>query len=122
MNILAVGIGGFFGAICRYLMNEHISISNDFPFATLLANWIGCFFLAYLLSTTTKSWHPRIKLAITTGFLGAFTTFSTFSLEVFQMISHGNSIFAIVYLVATIFGGLGFSLIGFLLAKGGRKG
>ena len=121
MNILAVGIGGFFGAICRYFLSEWIPVNGEFPLATLLVNWIGCFCLAIMLTSVSLKWNPKVKLALTTGFFGAFTTFSTFSLESFQLIQQGTYFIAIVYLLASLFGGLVFSLLGFTLAKGGSK-
>ena len=120
MNILAVGVGGFFGAIGRFLLGQYIPVVDGFPFPTLLANWIGCFLLAWLLAKVSLNWHPQSKLAVTTGFFGAFTTFSTFSLETVQLIQENALFLALLYVLVSIVGGLVLSFLGYRLANGGR--
>lgn len=121
MNILVVGIGGFIGAICRFLLNEWMSSGSGFPMATLIANWLGSFLLAFILTTASVRLQPQVKLAITTGFFGAFTTFSTFSLEAFQLLERGAILLGIGYILVSILGGLSFSFLGFYLAQRGRS-
>ncbi|MBP1932752.1 fluoride efflux transporter CrcB [Ammoniphilus resinae] len=114
MNILAVGIGGFFGAILRYTLGEWIHTTNGFPLGTLIINLLGCLLLAWFFTITTKKWqiHPPIKVGIGTGFVGAFTTFSTFSVETLNLINHHQMGLAILYVLVSVFGGLGFALVG----------
>jgi len=120
LNVLAVGIGGFFGALLRYLMGEWIHTTNGFPLGTLFINLLGCFFLAWFFTVTTQKWNmnPSIKLAIGTGFTGAFTTFSTFSVETLQLINLHQFAFGFLYVLVSVFGGIGLALLGAKLAAG----
>lgn len=119
MNGVVVGIGGFIGAICRYVVSEWLDVTDSFPFATLCINVIGCFFLSLLLTSTSLKWSPKVKLAVTTGFFGAFTTFSSFSLETLQFLQQGAFLKALIYVFCSIAFGLGASAIGYYVAKVG---
>ncbi|MGG4040412.1 fluoride efflux transporter CrcB [Bacillus smithii] len=118
MNLLAIGIGGFFGAILRYSVGKWIPATNGFPVGTLLINLAGCLFLAWFFTITEKRWmiNPQLKLAIGTGFTGAFTTFSTFSVETLNLIEHQQFFIALIYLLLSVGGGIGFAIIGAKLA------
>lgn len=80
MNALLVAVGGFFGAMTRYGMSRVINnrFPSAFPFGTFSINLLGSFLLGLLLGGTHNS---SITLLLGTGFMGAFTTFSTFKLE-----------------------------------------
>ncbi|MGE7916940.1 fluoride efflux transporter CrcB [Lysinibacillus xylanilyticus] len=115
-SFLAVGIGGFSGAICRYNLSFILPNSGGFPFATLCINLIGCFCLAWLFTTFTT--RTPVVLGIGTGFLGAFTTFSTFSLETLLLLQDSKWLQAVFYTIVSVFGGLACAWLGFKLAKG----
>jgi fluoride exporter len=119
LNVIAVGIGGFIGAIVRYSIGNVIFIRSGFPLATLLINLLGCLFLAWFFTITARrvKMNPNLKLAIGTGFTGAFTTFSTFSVETLNLLKNGQSGFALFYVLASIFGGIGLALLGAKLAS-----
>lgn len=119
MNVVAVGIGGFFGAILRYIIGEWIHTENGFPLGTLIINLAGCFFLAWFFTITAKRWNinPKLRLGIGTGFVGAFTTFSTFSIETLNLIVHHQMIFAFTYVLLSIIGGIGLAFAGAKLAN-----
>jgi len=121
MNILAVGIGGFFGSTLRYTIGEWIHSPNGFPLGTMIINLLGCLILAWFFTITSKKWqiNPTIKVGIGTGFVGAFTTFSTFSVETLNLINHHQIGFAILYVLVSVFGGIGFAFAGAKL--GGAK-
>lgn len=119
LNVIAVGIGGFIGAIVRYSIGKVIFIRSGFPLATLLINLLGCLFLAWFFTITAKrvKMNPNLKLAIGTGFTGAFTTFSTFSVETLNLLKNEQYGFVLSYVLASIFGGIGLALLGAKLAS-----
>ncbi|MEH7081215.1 fluoride efflux transporter CrcB [Neobacillus drentensis] len=118
MNIFAVGIGGFLGAIFRYTIGILISPTNRFPFGTLTINLFGCLFLAWFFTITLnrKNINQNLKLAIGTGFTGAFTTFSTFSVETLNLIKNDQMNLALLYVLLSVFGGIALALFGAKLA------
>lgn len=117
MGYFLVGLGGIFGALLRYLLGIMIpSIwSHSFPMATLIINLSGCFLLGWFTTYLfqLKILHPHIVSAIGTGFVGAFTTFSTFSVETVQLITSQKWGFAITYIFISFFGGLLFTGMGY---------
>ncbi|AMX82671.1 camphor resistance protein CrcB [Geobacillus subterraneus] len=83
MASLLVMIGGFFGAICRYAVSRWAARrSPRFPLGTLIVNLLGSFLLGWLAGSGAADAE---KLLVGTGFMGAFTTFSTFKWESVQM-------------------------------------
>lgn len=119
MNILAVGTGGFIGAILRYSVGRVISTPSGFPFGTLVINLLGCLFLAWFFTITAKrlNINANLKLAIGTGFTGAFTTFSTFSVETLNLLRSNQILIALVYVLVSILGGITLALLGAKLAS-----
>lgn len=84
MNILAVLFGGGAGAVSRYLLSRLISEHSTapIPLGTLAVNLIGSFLIGFFFQAFKNSTaSPALRLLVTTGFLGGFTTFSTFALE-----------------------------------------
>ncbi|WP_077617086.1 fluoride efflux transporter CrcB [Bacillus sinesaloumensis] len=118
MKILFVMLGGFFGAISRYLLGVWIIMPTGFPIGTLTVNLIGCFILGWLLTfiATLRKVNPMITLFFGTGFLGSFTTFSTFSVEVIQLIEDQKIGYAALYMMLSLFVGLILSYIGYRVA------
>jgi CrcB protein len=84
MNSILVAVGGFFGAIARFGISNWFkkNIPSRFPIATLLINLAGAFLLGIIVS---KGLNSSWQLLLGTGFMGAFTTFSTFKLENIQL-------------------------------------
>ncbi|WHX98191.1 fluoride efflux transporter CrcB [Neobacillus sp. DY30] len=125
MKVIAVMLGGFFGAITRYGFGEWIQTENGFPLGTLLINLIGCFFLGWFLTfiTIRKKIKAELTLLIGTGFAGSFTTFSTFSLETILLFQKGQGVYAVFYILTSIIFGLMMAYFGLKLASiNGRKG
>lgn len=86
LKILLAGTGGFAGSVCRYLTS--LALSRLFPestlaYGTLAANVLGCFFIGILGGwwETSKWLTPELRILLMVGFLGGFTTFSTFGWE-----------------------------------------
>lgn len=107
--LLAVAACGALGALTRYAVGVWLSgIGGSFPLATFVVNIAGCFLLGFLFFAPTSfgSLSPEMRTAIATGFLGALTTFSTFSVESFDLIGKGNVGMAIINLAGSIVVGL----------------
>ncbi|AJD92795.1 hypothetical protein JMA_34780 [Jeotgalibacillus malaysiensis] len=102
MNVLWVGIGGAAGVCLRALVN--ILIQSSFPFSTLLVNLLGSFLLG-LLSTAPVRMSKGIRLALTTGLIGSFTTLSAVSAELFVFLQEAQYGFAILYFAVSLAGG-----------------
>ena len=92
-ELLIVGAAGAAGAVGRYALSGwvHEFAGARFPWGTLAVNVLGCFALGYLMhvSLATTAISPHWRLALGTGFLGAFTTFSTFSYETVRELERG---------------------------------
>ena len=109
MNILAVGLGGALGAVCRYLLGQVIpKLGSGFPLATFAVNLIGCFAIGLVvgLAGRNSDIDPRLILFLQTGICGGFTTFSTFSLESLTLIEEGRITIGILYIVLSVLLGL----------------
>lgn len=105
INCIAVGLGGFVGAVLRYFMGmlplkEH----TQFPINTLLTNVIGAFVIGLIAAAALKNQDldPRLVLFIKTGLCGGFTTFSTFALETSDLLKDGANVIAFLYIVLSI--------------------
>ena len=90
--ILFVGAGGFFGAISRFLIATSVQkfSGSFFPLGTLSVNVLGSFIIGLAAMFFAQSVQPEYKAFVVTGFLGALTTFSTFSLENVNMLQDGE--------------------------------
>ena len=123
MNVLMVMIGGFFGAISRFLLSEWIHTGSGFSLATFLINLSGCFFLGWFLTFVgqRKKVRAEFTLLIGTGFTGAFTTFSAFSLETLELFEAGHLSMGIIYVLGSTVFGLTLTYAGYRLAKGEVK-
>ncbi len=90
--LLYIGFGGFFGAISRFLIAGFVQKQFDtlFPIGTLSVNVLGSFIIGFMAMFFQNIVEPEYKALIITGFLGALTTFSTFSLENVTMLQDGD--------------------------------
>lgn len=85
MNILYVALGGALGAVIRYLISL-LPFKGDFPILTLFTNLLGALIIGFIVGVAeNKEVNPNTILFLKTGFCGGFTTFSTFSLETFNL-------------------------------------
>ncbi|XRO77558.1 fluoride efflux transporter CrcB [Methanocaldococcus sp. 10A] len=104
-ELLLIGVGGFFGAIFRYLISGIIPVKIGLPTGTLAVNLIGSFILGFLMySSLLTSMPSEYKLFIGTGFCGALTTFSTFSYETFTLVDEGLLFKALLNILINVIG------------------
>ncbi len=102
---LFVGIGGFIGSVCRYLIGLiPLSPSNGFPVKTLVINVAGAFAIGLIAAAAAKNADisPRIVLLLKTGICGGFTTFSTFALEISDLIRGGSWAATAAYMLLSL--------------------
>lgn len=115
-----ISIGGFLGAILRFFVkNVYLNSSHGLmPMRTLIVNVLGSFLLAFLYTYVARGYEMKenIKIGIGTGFLGSFTTFSTFCSENVALIFTGKYLLAASYMSISIFLGLGAAALGYYLA------
>jgi CrcB protein len=120
-KILLVAICGACGAAARYLINISPLAGwfEKFPFPTFFINVVGSFFIgfSFALFADKLAPHENLRLAITVGFLGAFTTFSTFELEIFELVRARYLATAFLYLFLSVAIGFVGVLAGVWLAK-----
>jgi fluoride exporter len=112
MILLYIVIGGFVGAIMRYAISIKLNLS--LPYGTFLVNMIGSFLLGYYFYHGTSD---TVYAFLGIGFCGAFTTFSTFKLEAFQLNMSRGKIFSLTYLLLSYLGGILFAFFGYLFAN-----
>lgn len=105
-KILFVAVGGAFGAVARYLINISplARVFEKFPFTTFLINIAGSFLIGFSVIMFAGRFQvsENMKLALVVGFLGAFTTFSTFEMELYGLTTERNYVVALLYLVLSV--------------------
>jgi CrcB protein len=119
MTWLSVFIGGGIGSLLRYGIGLSLNSPSRFlPMGTLLVNVLGCFVLGYCLSheVFTHRLTQSVRLGITTGVLGGFTTFSTFGVESVRLYQNGQLGYGTLYVAVSLLGGLIAAFIGMKLA------
>lgn len=125
-NILLVFTGGGIGSVCRYLLTTHIGarFGTVFPWGTLTVNTIGSFLMGLimgvLLLLTERaeiSLAEPARLLLTVGFLGGFTTFSSFSLETLTLMRGGSTFYVFANIAANILLGLLTAWLGLMAAR-----
>ena len=117
----AVAIGGAIGSIARFGLTQVVSarFPGPFPAATLGINIVGSFLLGFLvqLSLGPTALSPEVRLFLTTGFCGGFTTFSAFSLETVKLAEGGQYLTAGTYIASSVVLSLLACLTGIRIAK-----
>lgn len=109
LNIFSVFIGGGLGSVLRYLVNisfgkTHLYNNCALPLATLSVNVFGSFIIGFLYAIFIQKTHLplNIRLAITVGFCGGLTTFSTFSVEAYDLFKNGQILAASGYIALSV--------------------
>tara|TARA_R110002096_G_scaffold431342_2_gene646488 strand:+ start:1915 stop:2292 length:378 start_codon:yes stop_codon:yes gene_type:complete len=121
--IASLMAGGAFGALSRwgihYLVDSKWGANQSFPWGILIVNVLGCFLFGWLFTLFEhKAWFSdSIQLAVFTGFLGSFTTFSTFSWNTLELLRNGQALLALTNVGASVILGLLAAWAGMLLAR-----
>ncbi|NNE84977.1 MAG: fluoride efflux transporter CrcB [Alphaproteobacteria bacterium] len=104
--VLAIAIGGAIGAVGRHYVSVAMTllIGHGFPWGTLVVNVTGSFLMGVLIEFMALVWSPSLEMRalLTVGVLGAFTTFSTFSLDVATLYERGTPIILSIYVAASV--------------------
>jgi fluoride exporter len=118
---LAIAVGGSLGAVCRYWVSSstYAWLGTDFPFGTLMVNVSGSIMMGFLalLLTEKIAVSEEFKFAILVGFLGSYTTFSTFALDGLNWLHNGAFMKVATYMLISVFGSLLGVWLGYLGAR-----
>ena len=116
-KILILLIGGALGALLRYLVAGSIP-TTAFPWSVLIVNAIGCYFIGLLWHASEfRHFSSDMKIFIFIGLFGAFTTFSTYALEAFDLLRMGRPFYAMMNFILNNFIGFLMVLTGFITTK-----
>lgn len=115
MIVVSIGLAGALGALCRYWLSRAVAArwQGPLPIGTLLINLTGAFCLGVLLGAAPSlSLSDQVRLPISAGFLGSYTTFSTFSVETAHLFDSGSALIALLNVAASTVFGLLAALLG----------
>jgi CrcB protein len=113
-------LAGALGTGARYLIATWASqrFGAAFPYGTLIVNLAGCFAITAIMhAALTLAWPTLVRSTLTIGFLGGFTTYSSFDFETTRLIQEGAHLPATVNVAATVLGGLAAGWLGLALAR-----
>jgi CrcB protein len=121
MNYLVIGVGGFVGAIARYVLAVWIGQrwGRSFPLGTFVINVSGSFLIGLLMTLMAERFteNPQWRLLLVVGFLGAYTTFSTFEYETGALLKDGEWLYAGVNVIGSVFVGFMALKLGEIIAR-----
>jgi CrcB protein len=119
--LLWVGLGGFLGANARYLLGGWIAdrLGVGFPYGTYAINVTGSFILGFFLAfAQDRAWvAPPARLLFAVGFVGAYTTFSTFEYESIRLLQDGELLLCSVYMIGSVISGAVATVAGIALGS-----
>jgi fluoride exporter len=119
-KILLLMLGGALGTLSRYLLAgaTHRYFDSSFPYGTVAVNLLGSFIIGFLWGLWENTTvHPNLRTFSFIGFLGGFTTFSTFALESLNLFRDGEYKLGILNILIQNIGGLLLAILGFILAR-----
>jgi fluoride exporter len=115
MTVLWVFFGGGLGSAARYLIGRWsvAALGVAFPYGTLIVNLAGCFALGLVVQLAIAGeWHGDVRTALAAGFLGGFTTYSSFNQETLTLFASGATGAAVLNVAITLAGGLAAGALG----------
>ena len=119
-KMLVLAAGGSLGTVIRFLVFTFFekNYQSDFPWATFTVNTLGSFLIGFLWGYFSNHYlSPGLRMLIFVGFLGSFTTFSTFAFDNFSLLRDGEFRFMVIYLFMTNILGIGLAIGGYFLSK-----
>jgi len=119
-TLVAVFLGGALGTVARYLLEAHHPLApGAFPWPTLVVNLTGSFAIGLVMPLTERLSHrlPTVRPFLAVGFLGGWTTYSTLAVDATLLARHGDLAGCLVYLAATVAGGLALVVAGHALGR-----
>jgi CrcB protein len=120
-RLLLIGVAGLAGTLCRYGLSGFVArrVGETFPTGTLLVNVIGCFVAGVLLYTLNERFliSELVRTTLMIGFLGGFTTFSSFGVQTFTLMREGEMFFAVMNVLLSNVIGIASVWVGYSLAK-----
>ncbi len=120
-KVIIIGVGGFIGAVARYGVSGfvHRYLNGSFPFGTLCVNVLGCLFIGVLmyLIESRQLFSSSTRSFVLIGFLGSFTTFSTYGFETFALLRSGNLRLACLNMGLNLVFGLAAVIFGWVAAR-----
>lgn len=120
-QVLAIAAGGAVGSLLRFWMSNwvHTFADRSFPYGTLVVNVVGCLIMGFLfvLFIDRLSDNPVLRAGILIGVLGGFTTFSSFSIETFNLIEQGAWVKAMANMSASLVLCIGATWVGVILGR-----
>ena len=120
-NYLIIGLGGFFGSVARYMVALWIGQrwGRIFPLGTFAVNVSGSFLISLLMSLFAEKYmvNPQVRLFLAVGFIGAYTTFSTFEYETGNLVKDGEWAIALANVILSVIAGFVALKLGEFIAK-----
>lgn len=119
--LLIIGSGGFLGSISRFLLSRYVQhhALSSFPYGTMVVNLLGCFLIGLIFGIAERGnfMNTEVRMFLTVGFCGGFTTFSTFANENIALLKDGNILYFALYTFISVFVGILLTYFGQLIPK-----
>ena len=119
-RVLWISLAGAAGTTVRYLLTMAITqrFGASFPAGTIVVNLTGCFIMAAVMTASAAlGWSATVRMVVTVGFLGGFTTYSSFNQETMMLWERGATSAAVLNLAVTLLGGLAAGWLGMVVGR-----